>query len=254
MSSIPIYPPVDGACPRCVIAGQDDIFCDVCGLRLRPGAESAQERADNVSRQWEMTHPEWQRQWEQELGVPDADAKAVPERAAGLTVPRSSTSVAAEPGVATAQPVMPPAFHCRTCAQEAQWLPNGELWCQRCRMGLAINDTVEHTSTAQTHSVREPVTSPTKSVSSGFALWSSEGFVGLGTLGLVVLAILFFAHTGPFASGGALSGDECVVVTLGGNKLCGDDAKAWCDSTDSLRELDAAGSAESQAVCDSIRR
>lgn len=45
--------------------------------------------------------------------------------------------------------------------------------------------------------------------------------------------------------------DKCAVLTLGGNKLCGDDARAWCDSTDSLRALVA--DTESQRVCDDLR-
>jgi hypothetical protein len=28
---------------------------------------------------------------------------------------------------------------------------------------------------------------------------------------------------------------ECIVLALGGNKLCGQDAAAWCKSTDSIR-------------------
>jgi len=61
-------------------------------------------------------------------------------------------------------------------------------------------------------------------------------------------------------------GDQCVILANGGNKLCGDDAKAWCDSTDSLRNamddpaLDEftdpsidSSLDESQSVCDEIR-
>lgn len=29
---------------------------------------------------------------------------------------------------------------------------------------------------------------------------------------------------------------NCIILANGGRKLCGDEAKAWCDSTDSLRE------------------
>ena len=50
--------------------------------------------------------------------------------------------------------------------------------------------------------------------------------------------------------------EDCIILAVGGNKLCGDDAKAWCDSTDSLRS--AAGrfggdTGDSQATCDTIR-
>jgi hypothetical protein len=50
------------------------------------------------------------------------------------------------------------------------------------------------------------------------------------------------------AIGGASS--KC-LVTATGSKLCGDDAAAWCDSTDSLRQL--ASDERSQSVCDDIR-
>lgn len=39
---------------------------------------------------------------------------------------------------------------------------------------------------------------------------------------------------------GALSGcggsQDCIVLALGGNKLCGSDAAAWCRSTDAIRQ------------------
>lgn len=45
-------------------------------------------------------------------------------------------------------------------------------------------------------------------------------------------------------------GEQC-LVTVSGNKLCGEDAKAWCNATDDLRTADA--DTQSQAVCDEIR-
>lgn len=59
---------------------------------------------------------------------------------------------------------------------------------------------------------------------------------------------------------------DCIVLANGGNKLCGDEARAWCDSTDAIRhagqdytdgdssttELSAAVD-ESQSICDRIR-
>lgn len=54
------------------------------------------------------------------------------------------------------------------------------------------------------------------------------------------------------------SNSKCVVTAMGGNKLCGDDARAWCDSTDSIRSEvrglgDDATIDDSQATCDEIR-
>lgn len=52
--------------------------------------------------------------------------------------------------------------------------------------------------------------------------------------------------------------EDCVILAMGGNKLCGDDARAWCDSTDSIRDTASefgGGSdvASSQSACDTIR-
>jgi hypothetical protein len=96
-------------------------------------------------------------------------------------------------------------------------------------------------------SVGRPAAGP---AAGGFAFWDGQTFVGFGVLGLIVAAVLFFTNTGPFEGAGQ---EECIVTTIGGNTLCGDDARAWCDSTDSLRAMDAVNSAESQAACDKVR-
>jgi hypothetical protein len=83
----------------------------------------------------------------------------------------------------------------------------------------------------------------------GFAFWNGEVFVGFGALGLIVAAVLFFTDSGPFKG----EANEPCIVTATANKLCGDDARAWCNTTDDLRDLDPAGSSKSQAVCDDIR-
>lgn len=41
----------------------------------------------------------------------------------------------------------------------------------------------------------------------------------------------------------------CIILANGGNKLCGADAAAWCDSTDEFRERDS----DSQRLCNKIR-
>jgi hypothetical protein len=52
-----------------------------------------------------------------------------------------------------------------------------------------------------------------------------------------------------------LNGD-CVVLAMGGNKLCGEEAKAWCRATDDLRAGDPTlgieADTESQAICDGL--
>jgi hypothetical protein len=57
-------------------------------------------------------------------------------------------------------------------------------------------------------------------------------------------------------SAGELTGEKCIILANGGNKLCGDDAKAWCESTREFRQGDPTlgieGDSESQAVCDSL--
>jgi hypothetical protein len=90
---------------------------------------------------------------------------------------------------------------------------------------------------------------PPRATGGGFALWNGDTFVGFGIVGAIVAAVLFFTHSGPFHQADA----PCVITAIGGNKLCGDDAKAWCDSTDQLRAMDPTQSASSQAACDSIR-
>jgi hypothetical protein len=60
---------------------------------------------------------------------------------------------------------------------------------------------------------------------------------------------------------GCGSSSDCIILANGGNKLCGDDAAAWCDSTDAGRNaVSGLGSSEvdasmrdSQDACDSIR-
>jgi hypothetical protein len=64
----------------------------------------------------------------------------------------------------------------------------------------------------------------------------------------VVAGFVFYAVLSSTGSNG-----KCVVTALGGQKLCGDDAKAWCDATDSLRDPSDPDSAESQRLCDDIR-
>jgi len=65
-----------------------------------------------------------------------------------------------------------------------------------------------------------------------------------------------FAISGCAASDQAGLTGDCIILANGGNKLCGEDAKAWCASTDDLRQgeptLGVEADTESQAVCDSL--
>jgi hypothetical protein len=74
----------------------------------------------------------------------------------------------------------------------------------------------------------------------------------------VVIATIVAAG---FAAAGCAGDEQCIILANGGNKLCGADAAAWCDSTDSLRE-DATGTGypsddttirDAQETCDEIR-
>jgi hypothetical protein len=73
-------------------------------------------------------------------------------------------------------------------------------------------------------------------------------------LGLVgILAVIWF--TGALDKqlvGIGLNKNPCVVTALAGT-LCGNEAKAWCDSTDGLRRLAPGQSSDAQATCDDIR-
>jgi hypothetical protein len=64
------------------------------------------------------------------------------------------------------------------------------------------------------------------------AFWGENWFVGFGGLGLIVAAVLYFSHTGPF--------QQCVQNGLGA-EYCGDAAKSYCrDVSDRLAGRTAA--------------
>jgi hypothetical protein len=46
--------------------------------------------------------------------------------------------------------------------------------------------------------------------------------------------------------------DGCLIVMVSGAKLCGDDARAWCDATDRARRGNPAAG-DGQRVCDRLR-
>jgi hypothetical protein len=39
----------------------------------------------------------------------------------------------------TTQTTAPPTMRCLSCKIEAQWLPNGQLWCPHCQIALQVN-------------------------------------------------------------------------------------------------------------------
>lgn len=55
-----------------------------------------------------------------------------------LTSTPQSSAPASHQGGAT-QPA-PPTMHCLSCNTQAQWLPNGQLWCPRCQATLQVQD------------------------------------------------------------------------------------------------------------------
>ena len=74
------------------------------------------------------------------------------------------------------------------------------------------------------------------------------------------LALLGAVLGGMASLGGCSAMDEvagdCIILTNGGNKLCGEDAKAWCEGTEEFRQGDPVlgleADTESQAVCDGL--
>lgn len=79
----------------------------------------------------------------------------------------------------------------------------------------------------------------------------------------LLIAAVLAAGSLSACSADELAGGDCIILTNGGNKLCGEDAKVWCDSSDNLRDTtgmedylsfsDKQTIAESQAACDEIR-
>jgi len=83
----------------------------------------------------------------------------------------------------------------------------------------------------------------------------------------IAAAAVALPLTGCAASNEFAGTQDCIILAVGGNKLCGDDAKAWCDSTDGVRDSaqemasdptygDASTSdsvRQAQADCDTIR-
>lgn len=78
------------------------------------------------------------------------------------------------------------------------------------------------------------------------------------TIAVLVAAAAIAAGTAGCGAVDQLTGNEtCIVLAMGGNKLCGADAAAWCRSTDSIRatadQLDPAGTdPSSQQTCDDL--
>ena len=161
----------------------------------------------------------------------------LPPRVEPASVPEDTSG---KGRAATSSPPNPQTFHCRECRSEADWLPNGELWCATCQRALRTTDTVEGAASSERAQ---------SASGGGLAIWSGDWFVGFGALGLAVLAVLYFTQLGPFAEADT---GPCIVTATAG-KLCGDDARDWCDVSDPLRGLDPVASDESQAVCDGIR-
>lgn len=100
-----------------------------------------------------------------------------------------------------------------------------------------------------THDEEPPATAPADQYPS----WMKYG------LRAVILLLALIAFLVWRASGG---GQDC-LITATGEKLCGQEAVAWCEATDGIREEAQRYSGEtgtfdstvskSQAVCDSIR-
>jgi hypothetical protein len=87
----------------------------------------------------------------------------------------------------------------------------------------------------------------------GFVLGAIEAAKHSAGRGAAIMALSLVAAFAWYSVYLSSTGqDRCVITAVGGSKLCGSDARAWCDSTDALRGL--AGDTRSQAVCDELRR
>jgi hypothetical protein len=75
--------------------------------------------------------------------------------------------------------------------------------------------------------------------------------------GLMAAALIAAGIAVSGCTGESLAGTEKCAILVSGNKVCGADAEAWCDTTDEFRAGDPALGIEpdtkSQAVCDDIR-
>ena len=82
--------------------------------------------------------------------------------------------------------------------------------------------------------------------------WSQLPDWAKWTIALSVAMLAFITYTIAASSG---VGQQCIVTALGGNKLCGADARAWCDSTDEIRAMNSTDPtvSKTQDLCDSMR-
>jgi hypothetical protein len=75
----------------------------------------------------------------------------------------------------------------------------------------------------------------------------------IATIAAILVVVWFTGALDKPLSGIGLNKNPCIVTAVGGSTLCGDEAKAWCDSTDRFRRLAPSVSSDSQATCDEIR-
>ncbi len=59
--------------------------------------------------------------------------------------PKLQTSVEHQ---ASAPQMTPPTMHCLSCNTQAQWLPNGQLWCPACQTALEVEDRTKQAGVA----------------------------------------------------------------------------------------------------------
>lgn len=71
------------------------------------------------------------------------------------------------------------------------------------------------------------------------------------TIAIIAAAIAIAVVISKAQNGGFASNDPCIILALGGNKLCGSDAAAWCRATDPSRRAFSPGSS-SASDCQSI--
>jgi len=97
----------------------------------------------------------------------------------------------------------PPTLYCQSCKSQAQWLPNGQLWCPQCQRALEVRD---------------------RKKQAGATVGSIVTFIVI-----IALAIAWYQGTfDGFLYQFGLNAQPC-AQNFFGTVFCGDDLKEFCE-------------------------